>query len=188
MQPKNPVVILALICILDLSCNNKKHFIIEDIEAPQNIVIIPDSIHKKQMLFSLVNEMSSVSKLESEYIGFDGHRSLQPNYSAQLARLADTGYILSLVKHSTPIVRIIAVESLVELKYPDLRLVFLKLINDKDTYTFQSGCMAGPIPINIACYSSISTRLTEKEKHKYKSELMRQYKNTGFEYLLRFDY
>jgi hypothetical protein len=195
MQVKNLIAFVTFISAFVLlpSCNNKRHSIIEDIELPKNIPL--NSIQKqqmvadqkKQMIVDLVSEISALTHLEGGIIGFDGHKSLQPDYSTQLSRLADTGCIVSLTKHFSPIVRITAFESLVKLKYPHLKSVFLNLINDKNLYRFQGGCVMEPIPINIACYSSISGILTEKEKQKYKSNLRKQYKDTGFEYLLNYE-
>jgi len=158
--------------------------ILENLEIPSYILAQSDVMRKEVFFNSVVNEIESVKRLETKYIGIAGRRSNQPDYFEKLGNCADTNQLVKLTDHRSPLVRSIAFTVLQNKNYSGLKQIFKKHLKDNQTYDVYAGCTISPNAVNIDFYYCISSSLNLQEKKLYKTELMKQYKNTWFEYMI----
>ncbi|HLP35647.1 hypothetical protein [Lacibacter sp.] len=146
----------------------------------------PDSIRDKIALNNLVSDISALQNLESKHIGIEGRESTQPDYLSILKKWADTNQLVKLTEHGNALVRSLSFQALRDKNYIGLIEIFKKHLNDNQTYNVHSGCVVEPVPVNIAFFRCIYPTLSAAEAKSFKNELLKQYRDTGFEFNLRY--
>jgi len=194
MQAMNTLRNIALLTLMGVGLfflfakikATKEHSIVDDLGVSNNIATQPDSIRDEIELNNLVYSIATLNNLESEYIGYEGRKSTQPDYLAILKKWADTTRLVKLTDHGNALVRSMAFQTLKEKNYNGLKEIFKKHLNDKQTYNVHSGCDVESVPVNIAFYRCISPTLASVEVATYKRKLLELYKGTFFEFMIRY--
>jgi hypothetical protein len=145
---------------------------------------LSDSVRNARDLNELVYRISQESDVEEGYIGIEGRKSTQPNYSHMLALWADTNQLVKLTNHSCAIVKLFSFEALLEKGYPNLKTILQSHIADIQVYSLHSGCTVEQVPINFAFFNMLSPSLNKIETTSFKNELLKKYKNIYPYYLL----
>ena len=164
----------------------KKNSFFDDLNESGNFSTQPDSIRDKNALSLLVHEISSLTNLEANYIGFEGRKSTQPDYSVLLEKRATVNQLVELTDHGSPLVRLMAFQALRNKNYPDLKQLFERHLYDDQTYNFYSGCVVGPMPVNVDFYRCIYPTLSSVDAKSYQKKLIAKYKGTMYEYMFRY--
>jgi len=159
--------------------STKEYSIVDDLEV--NFTPQPDSLRNEIALTNLVNNISTLQYLESDYVGYEGRKSTQPHYSNILAKWATINQLVKLTGHWNALVKTMAFQALRDKNYTGLKEIFKDHLNDKQTYNLHSGCVVKPVPLNIDFYSCIYPKLSSVEAASYKKELLEQYRDNYFQ-------
>ncbi|HTH31417.1 MAG TPA: hypothetical protein VL946_08700 [Lacibacter sp.] len=174
---------IILILAIFFSCKNKQNKIdalIDAAETTPAMANIPDSVRKKQRLDHLVFEITSLERLEGRYIGIDGHKSNQTDYAGELGKLADTNYLSKLTTHSSPYLRVVAFQALLDNNYSQIEEIFRQHLNDNSTYQLYSGCLITPEPVNLTMFNLLRYKLTDEAQTVYYEKIMEQLKKSNY--------
>lgn len=183
------IFLLLIVCAASgvfISCNNgNKKLLIEEIEIPETLPHIPDSVSRQKEIDNIAKEMSLYNSVDGIRVAFGNIESEQYKRFTWLKKFASDRELVTLTNHPDPVVKAYSFWALTERNYKDCKVILEQHKNDKSAFSYHVGCLGSTRHINLFYFDRLKEKLNFMESSYFKKELMNSYNNNDWQSIER---